>query len=62
MDKKGDASIIIIYILLSHIDVDECLGVNDCHQICINTVGSFNCSCLDGFILLDDGLLCEGIT
>ena len=31
-------------------DINECLINNgNCHQDCINTNGSFNCSCYPGF-------------
>ena len=33
------------------IDIDECSGVNFCQQNCANTVGSFVCSCEEGFTL-----------
>ena len=42
-------------------DVDECdLGAHGCSQTCTNTVGSYNCSCIDGFSLNDDGETCKG--
>ncbi|XP_023224351.1 adhesion G protein-coupled receptor E2-like isoform X3 [Centruroides sculpturatus] len=33
-------------------DIDECLDVNICgsNSNCINTVGNFTCSCIDGFV------------
>ncbi|KAK4483791.1 hypothetical protein RD792_010995 [Penstemon davidsonii] len=33
-------------------DIDECAdsSLNDCENTCINTPGSFNCSCPDGYI------------
>lgn len=44
------------------IDTDECIVDNGgCNQTCINTLGSFNCSCNNGFILLEDGVSCAGI-
>ncbi|CAH3116053.1 unnamed protein product, partial [Pocillopora meandrina] len=43
-------------------DFDECQApdLNNCHKKakCTNTVGSYNCSCLKGFI--GDGVLCRG--
>ncbi|KAM4663183.1 epidermal growth factor-like protein 7 [Discoglossus pictus] len=40
-------------------DVDECTsGVQKCTQRCINTPGSFQCECLEGFQLLVDGRSC----
>uniref|UniRef100_A0A1X7UZT4 EGF-like domain-containing protein n=1 Tax=Amphimedon queenslandica TaxID=400682 RepID=A0A1X7UZT4_AMPQE len=35
--------------------IDECADKNGgCEQICNNTVGSFQCSCLVGFTLAND--------
>ena len=43
------------------IDIDECIeGTDTCDQVCSNTLGSYNCSCLQGYLLLDDGISCEG--
>ena len=43
-------------------DVDECTitGSSTCDQICINTIGSFNCSCSAGFSLNSDMVHCDG--
>ena len=43
-------------------DVDECItdSVN-CAQNCDNTVGSFACSCDEGYTTTDNGLTCDGI-
>ena len=33
------------------IDIDECVtGTHSCQQRCINTEGSYNCSCYNGFM------------
>ena len=41
------------------IDVNECLeGTDICLQECINTPGSYQCSCLPGFLGFGDS--CEG--
>ncbi|PNF33834.1 hypothetical protein B7P43_G08597 [Cryptotermes secundus] len=41
-------------------DVDECEeGSLDCEHTCINTVGSYNCACRDGFSLRTDNHTCE---
>ena len=43
-------------------DIDECVADTDgCSQICNNTVGSFECSCMTGFTLLDDGETCAEV-
>jgi len=35
---------------LSLADIDECSeGISGCSQSCVNTVGSFNCSCRSGY-------------
>ena len=42
-------------------DIDECAeGVHDCHRKakCINTRGSYRCSCLSGYH--GDGKQCKG--
>ena len=44
-------------------DVNECdLGTHNCHDnaTCTNTVGSFNCTCKDGFS--GDGRHCAGMS
>ena len=51
--------IIIIYNLLS--DVDECtLGINGCNQNCVNTEGSYLCSCFAGYHLISNQKTCVG--
>ena len=41
-------------------DINECEGVNECEQICINTDGSHECSCRQGFELAADARSCNG--
>ena len=43
-------------------DIDECeTGTHACNHICMNTVGSYNCSCNNaGYVLDDDGHTCIG--
>ena len=42
-------------------DVNECTRfLHNCTQICINTIGSFNCSCQNGFNLQNDSRSCVG--
>lgn len=44
-----------------HSDVDECAqGLAGCSYNCINTPGSFYCTCMSGFELLSDNRTCEG--
>ena len=41
-------------------DINECTtGDNSCDQECINTVGSFVCSCIEGYALNEDGVTCH---
>lgn len=46
------------------LDIDECgipgLG-GMCSQICVNTPGSYECQCNNGYRLSSDGFTCEGI-
>ena len=45
------------------LDIDECKNstTNDCQQECINTPGSYACSCKSGYLLNDNNQTCEGI-
>uniref|UniRef100_A0A8C0VW78 Fibulin-2 n=1 Tax=Cyanistes caeruleus TaxID=156563 RepID=A0A8C0VW78_CYACU len=42
-------------------DLDECLlyGGELCQHLCINTVGSYKCSCFPEFTLQEDGISCS---
>uniref|UniRef100_H3CFP6 Signal peptide, CUB and EGF-like domain-containing protein 1 n=1 Tax=Tetraodon nigroviridis TaxID=99883 RepID=H3CFP6_TETNG len=41
------------------IDVDECADNNGgCQQVCVNTMGSYECQCTDGFFLSDNQHTC----
>ena len=43
------------------VDVDECATNNGgCHQTCNNTIGSFSCSCLTGWMLSANNKACDG--
>ena len=47
-------------IFFLHPDVDECLAETDlCDQNCTNTLGTYECSCRDGFN--EDGFNCIGM-
>jgi len=42
-------------------DVDECKSETaKCTQTCINNIGSFECSCNEGYELDEDGFTCRG--
>ena len=45
-----------------HTDIDECdTNTSTCEQLCSNTIGSFVCSCLDGYRLnITDNSTCDG--
>lgn len=45
----------------SHLDIDECSEESDrCHQICHNAIGTYACSCINGYKLSQDGTNCHG--
>ena len=48
--------------ILPPADIDECESSNDCMQKCINSLGSYNCSC-DEFFKPDptDWRKCSGM-
>ena len=49
-------------LVLCTIDIDECTaGTHQCAQNCQNTIGSYICSCNDGYTLGDNGRDCIGI-
>ena len=42
-------------------DINECGGLNDCQQLCINTLGGYRCQCDAGYRLdVTDGRSCIG--
>ena len=42
-------------------DIDDCAVNNGgCAQVCLNTLGSFSCACVNGFQLSGDGRNCSG--
>ena len=55
-------SLLVIFLSISfQLDIDECTGSNnvcDDNAYCSNTVGSYNCTCKEGFT--GDGHLCSG--
>ena len=56
---------ICIYTYFWHhslLDVDECTaGTDSCQHSCVNTVGSYTCTCNSGYSLNNDGQSCSGI-
>ena len=48
-------------LLILYLDINKCDDdTDDCEQICTNTKGSFNCSCMSGYTLDDNGKNCTG--
>ena len=42
-------------------EIDECSeGISSCNMQCVNTIGSYYCSCFLGFQLMSDNYTCEG--
>lgn len=51
IDKKKK---VFFFLFHYRADVDECArGTHSCQGICVNTVGSFECQCQEGYHLLD---------
>ena len=51
----------LCYSVFIYLDNDECLNDNgNCDDICVNSLGSFHCSCREGFSLTSNGIDCEG--
>ena len=48
------------FLISNFVDTDECLTLSPCHAnaTCINTEGSYTCSCNNGYS--GDGVLCNG--
>ena len=41
-------------------DQNECLGNHECQHDCVNTVGSYHCTCRPGYQLISDKKTCAG--
>ena len=65
MDQPALVSVLsnlLLVIIIIIIDDDECSRNNGgCEHLCNNTDGSYNCYCINGHVLDDDGLGCSGI-
>ena len=43
-------------------DINECANHNGgCEQKCQNTIGSYSCSCLNGYLMDSNGYNCTGL-
>ena len=53
----------LLYDLKYILDINECSTSNGgCEDTCVNTDGSFECSCsTEGYQLSGDGLTCQGM-
>ena len=50
-------------IMFNYLDINECTDaelVHECDHTCINTVGSYACTCDSGYNLNVDGRVCDG--
>ena len=51
----------MLVICLNYLDVDECESDNGgCGQMCVNSQGSYQCSCEDGYHLANNNHFCLG--
>ena len=63
MDGTALVSIIVLFLFkLYTIDINECDTNNGgCEQDCINTIGSYQCQCREGYETNNNGINCTGI-
>ena len=54
--------LLYLYLIITS-DINECAGVNNCSDDsnCTNTLGSYQCSCHDGYLDEGNGYTCSGI-
>ena len=56
------SKLFVTFALLSSVDVNECeLNGTSCYHDCVNTAGSYECRCREGFTFATDGYTCEGM-
>ena len=54
--------LIMIKITYDGTDINECASQNGgCEQNCQNTIGSYSCSCLTGYLIDSNGYNCTGL-
>ena len=51
--------LVLIHVLLSFSDLNECAQYGSCHQLCRNEKGSFKCSCANGYVLQNNHRSCK---
>ena len=54
-------SFIVLVMMAVFTDINECDRRNRCDQLCINTKGSYQCGCQEGYSLMDDERSCKGL-
>lgn len=58
----NDILVIFLYLFIQFLfiysDVNECLGDHSCSQECVNTLGTYTCTCNPGYGLLSDKKYC----
>lgn len=61
--KDSNFTLLLIILFFSCLDIDECLYQSDpvCSQTCNNTIGSFICGCMTGYILRPDLRTCKAM-
>ena len=53
--------IMILILLISIPDTDECMEPSSCSQKCVNIKGSYKCLCDDGYQILPDNKHCAAL-
>ena len=53
--------LVMVLCSIFHSDIDECIhGLDGCNHNCTNTVGSYFCTCMDGYELESNNHTCTG--
>ena len=61
MSAEKGCCTVVMRTYLCYIDVNECAtGMDECQQVCEDTVGSFRCLCFSGYDLNADFTSCSG--
>ena len=69
VEKQPKWNVSLVWIITYHpfylklyrlcIDINECTGRTKCNQLCVNTIGSYKCTCRNGYTLDMDGHTCH---